>query len=85
MGGDPGSSPDDRRSLPRRTQPPAALGEGVGPLRRVLFLPCPVRGLISDRAYAIGDGQTPSMTVSKLMVVALGNWINRQREHVVED
>jgi len=25
------------------------------------------------------------MTVSKLMVVALGNWINRQREHVVED
>ncbi len=45
----------------------------------------PVRGLISDRAYAIGDGQTPSMTVSKLMAVALGNWINRQREHVVED
>ena len=31
----------------------------------------PVPTLISDRAYAFGGAQTPSMTVSKLMVVAL--------------
>jgi hypothetical protein len=45
----------------------------------------PVPGLISDCAYGFGDGQTPSMIVSKLMVVALASWINRQREHVGED
>jgi hypothetical protein len=39
------------------------------------FVEDPVPGLISDRAYGFGGGQAPSMTVSKLMVMALSGWI----------
>ena len=39
---------------------------------------------ISDRAYEFGDGQTPSMNVMKLMVVALAGWINRQQVALLE-
>ena len=39
---------------------------------------------ISDRANEFGDGQTPSMNVMRLMVVALAGWINQQQEDVID-
>ena len=44
----------------------------------------PALGQISERACRFGAGETPSMNVMKLMVVALAGWIDQQQEDVIE-
>ena len=44
----------------------------------------PVLKPISARASAGCGGETPSMNVMNLMVVALAGWINQQQEDVID-
>jgi len=41
-------------------------------------------GLISDREFSVGDGESGEMNVFKFMVVALAGWMNQQQQDVIE-